>query len=319
MFLLFSVISASALPSIKGFSAELFADLRGGTVHEELYGNGKQGTYTDKLDSLLEWNYDSALLAGGRVSYKIKNFGLDFSLAATVQASEGIMTDHDYMYNKDGQLEWSRSIHDTKVYIGESFITPYIRIPFSFVEVRPLVSLGGGFKTFEGDKGTAYKGNPDYTSDGRLHSWDDEESAEKKVYGINYSEYSFYSFLVAEFFFDFIEGFKFSVKAALSPFTYHYAKDTHLDKTEEDQTVYESMHFCFFDRFAISAGAYFPLSENKALHFTYTTVTGFSRKGDMYDTWYDSLNNDYTTSRDSKQAGQSFCDTSFTAGRVLYF
>lgn len=235
-------------------------------VFEEAYYFEDDSKYSDDICSLLEWEQKPSLFLGLNTEVNFNSFDIfaDFSVKFPIKC--GIMKDSDYWEN-GVNFNYSESEN----YVDKAFsVSTGIGYVFNLSKLflEPKIIASYSYNSFKAKNGHGWYAGPSFSSDGQLHSWDSEYAhyfpdGKYHLAKVNYENQTFFfmtGFEISKKFFkkwDTAAGFYFA------PFTYSYAKDHHLGKSNNFYT--EDYIYNYFKNYVIEISNDFLINKHIAI------------------------------------------------------
>lgn len=290
---------ASAFSSGKAeFFVEPIFGYTHGQLDEILY---RSNPNTQKI-SLLEWE-KRFFTAGAKISAGFSGFGVEATFLTGIGDGFGEMRDSDWLSEAHPEMKTTFSVGDSEAlenYDAEIRLKYEIGSGGNF-SFFPILGVRYTFDSFSrGKDAEGWYGQSDYSSDGKMHWWYDDEakhfpteyywSESKQRYvhqvlgGIDYERHTFYSFFGFSLIFRPLPGFELGATALVSPYTYTWAEDTH--RNGSGANVYREIQNGIFSRFSFSLDSAFALSKRFSLTAELSALSGTTDRGELYVNGY---------------------------------
>lgn len=273
------------------FIFSTFFGIEKNTTKEDYYYPRKKSSDNYKLMSLLEWNQNPSIFAGveGTTGYKNNFFKLKCGFKLPGQT--GKMYDSDYT---ETGMKFNYSINSETLVKGldlsGSLSHAFIFDSFAF---EPEFSANWSYFSIEARDGYGWYGGSSHTTDGKTHAWNDPEShfypdGKLHLAGVDYTNHTVAFFLGINLSKTISGTWENSLGLFLAPFTYIYAKDSHVGKVTYFTT--EDMIFNYLKNFRINYRTSFRLNKNINLSFLAQYEWCLLEQGDDYYDGYKNLN-----------------------------
>ncbi|MBO4404535.1 MAG: hypothetical protein J5780_04300 [Treponema sp.] len=255
---------------------------------EELYYSNDSS-----LCSLLEWKEQLLYTLALKTSLETDSFYAagDFSFSSNIISSQ--MRDSDFL--KDG-TKFSYTIHDAECYALNASLSAGIKLTRSSFTVIPAVKAEYSYDSFTGGQGRGWKGDPNdlWPNDGLYHPWDSPEAhylpdGKNHINGVDYALHSVNIFAGLAIRKSFLSGVTVSAQVYVSPFSYHFAEDTH--KNSHGGSIYHDVFYGAFDSLEYEASILCPLTQKLVIT---AGIKGFHilhKKGKAF-MWFDEESRD---------------------------
>ena len=263
--------------------------------------------------SLLEWEQKPLWNYGITVFTAFKNFGITAEFDSALPVSCGKMYDSDW--NSNG-IKTTYSIHEltAETNLNTEFSLSYIIKLDRIFQIIPFVQAQYSYNSFEARNGEGWYGGAAYSKTGKDVSWNDENAAYYKVYGIDYLRHSFYLFTGFSFQLYITEKIKTELLLSVSPFTYTSAIDHHHGKYNDFR--FQEIQYGYFSRFKTGIKLEYSINSLIDAGMFFQAVLGTEDKGKLYsDYWTEKL-----TLVDNQKSGadiQSYRLSLFVTIKVL--
>ena len=206
-------------------------------------------TEDDQLKSRLDYCASFLFKTGLETGITFSHSKINFCFLTALPFRCGTLYDNDW---KVEGLQTDRSFHNLRANLTADFSLEYkFDFPLSpHINLSPAVNVSYSFRDFGAEQGIAYKGTAYWTGLDKNYSWDSGYAVQKKVYGIGYTSNIFSIYTGFESIFSF-SSHDFIFDAMISPFSYCFATDHHLNADEGHW--YQMIQTGFFTFYDISA------------------------------------------------------------------
>ncbi|WP_407399249.1 omptin family outer membrane protease [Treponema sp.] len=275
--LLIFFFSPFSLFAEKNLSVSPYFSIKSGTLYEYLYSSENSNNEV----SLLEWDYSQLYCLGLKTSFENKNaefyFGFDFALPLEC----GNMYDSDYFY-KNGiknKCNYSSSNNYSKLIFNSIFGANYRFSFFERLSITPEFQLQYTFAKFKAQNGHGRYGRAPYSKTGTDVNWDSEDAKIiSKLYGCEFYRHNLYTWTGLTLSYDFTNKFNAGLGFFLSPFSYTYSVDHHLNKPTYDTYLKMEGHGNL-SKFKYKLFSNTSINHNLILYTHIEFITGNTDKG----------------------------------------
>ena len=261
------------------------------TTIEAYYYPRKKESDNYKLMSLLEWNQNPSFFAGIEGTAGYKNNILKLRGNFKFPGQTGKMYDSDYT---ETGIKFNYSINNETLISGLDLSTSFSHsFSFTLFTLEPEFSVNWSYFSIEARDGYGWYGGSSHTTDSKTHAWNDPEShfypdGKLHLAGVDYTGHTIAFFLGMNISKTIWGTWENSIGMFVSPFTYIYAKDSHVGKVKYFTT--EDMIFNYFNNFRINYKTSFKLNKKVFLNFLAQYEWCFLEQGDDYYDGYKNLN-----------------------------
>lgn len=276
------------------------------TMGEYLYS-----PYSTNLWSYLKWEEKPSVNFGFNSAFKFKSNSFKFNFFWSLPLKCGNMTDSDW---SESGINYAYSVNENSIKCSFLLETEYSR-DFNlktFLSISPVLGAKFLYSSYKARNGYGWYGSEEWSKNGELVSWKDENAhyfpdEKYKLAGIDYSRCTLMlkAGLSASFK---LRKTEITASFFCSPFTYIYAADHHLGKTNDFK--YEEIQYPVFKYYETTLEVSYKINRLLMAYSKAGYTFGLKSKGESYKN---------SSSKSYQKSGSDYSSANLCAGLGFFF